>query len=40
MNEKEVDIFKIISAAGDSRGAAFEALRFARKGILNRQKQK
>ncbi|MHC5227779.1 PTS lactose/cellobiose transporter subunit IIA [Enterococcus sp. LJL99] len=32
MNEQELDIFKIISSAGDSRGAAFEALRLARKG--------
>lgn len=32
MNEQEMGIFKIISAAGDSRGSAFEALRLARKG--------
>ncbi|MBV7389489.1 MULTISPECIES: PTS lactose/cellobiose transporter subunit IIA [Enterococcus] len=32
MTNQEMDIFKIISAAGDSRGAAFEALRFARQG--------
>nr|WP_209557014.1 PTS lactose/cellobiose transporter subunit IIA [Enterococcus larvae] len=32
MNEQEKSIFQIISAAGDSRGAAFEALRLARKG--------
>lgn len=32
MNEQEQSIFKIISASGDSRGAAFEALRLARKG--------
>ena len=40
MNEKEVDIFKIISAAGDSRGAAFEALRFARKGDFEQAEAK
>ena len=32
MTDQEMDIFKIISAAGDSRGSAFEALRLARKG--------
>ncbi|MGX7149971.1 PTS lactose/cellobiose transporter subunit IIA [Enterococcus ureasiticus] len=32
MNEQEMDIFKIISSAGDARGSAFEALRLARKG--------
>jgi len=32
MNEQELSIFQIISSAGDSRGAAFEALRLARKG--------
>lgn len=32
MNEQEMDIFKIISAAGDSRGSAFEALRLPAKG--------
>ncbi len=32
MTENEMNIFKIISASGDSRGAAFEALRAARKG--------
>ena len=40
MNEKEIDIFKIISAAGDSRGAAFEALRFARKGDFEQAEAK
>lgn len=40
MNDQEMDIFKIISAAGDSRGSAFEALRLARKGSLMKQKQK
>ncbi|MBL1229178.1 PTS lactose/cellobiose transporter subunit IIA [Enterococcus sp. BWB1-3] len=32
MTEQEKSIFQIISSAGDSRGAAFEALRLARKG--------
>ncbi len=32
MNNQEQSIFQIISASGDSRGAAFEALRLARKG--------
>lgn len=32
MMELEQSIFRIISASGDSRGLAFEALRLARKG--------
>lgn len=40
MNEQEKSIFQIISAAGDSRGAAFEALRFARKGMFEEADQK
>lgn len=32
MTEQEQSIFQIISASGDSRGLAFEALRLARQG--------
>ncbi len=40
MTDQELNIFKIISAAGDSRGAAFEALRLARKGDFEGAAQK
>ncbi|GAA2944063.1 PTS lactose/cellobiose transporter subunit IIA [Enterococcus raffinosus] len=40
MNDQEMDIFKIISAAGDSRGSAFEALRLARKGKFDEAEAK
>lgn len=36
MGTTEQDIFKIISTSGDSRGAAFEALRLARKKEFDR----
>lgn len=36
MNGQEQKIFKIISASGDSRGAAFDALRYARKGEFDK----
>ncbi|MGO2100770.1 PTS lactose/cellobiose transporter subunit IIA [Vagococcus salmoninarum] len=40
MNEQEKEIFKMIATSGDSRGAAFEALRLARKKKFNEAKEK
>ena len=40
MDEQEKSIFQIISASGDSRGSAFEALRLARKGAFEEANEK
>ena len=40
MTEQEQNIFQIISASGDSRGLAFEALRLARAGKFSAAKEK
>lgn len=40
MTDQEKSIFQIISASGDSRGLAFEALRLARKGNFTEADEK
>lgn len=40
MDGIELDIFKLIASSGDSRGAAFEALRLARKQQFSAAKEK